>query len=72
MLHRPVEVAGDTGRSATNFQKPKFERLLLPKAVVQTTSKTLLRTSANGQERPFEVRSSWIGEWGVVDLVAAH
>jgi len=24
-----------TGRSATNFQKPKSERLLFPKAVVQ-------------------------------------
>jgi hypothetical protein len=25
-----------TGRSATNFQKPKFERLLFPKAAVES------------------------------------
>jgi hypothetical protein len=29
-----------TGRSATIFQKPKFERLHFPKAVVQTSPKS--------------------------------
>ncbi len=75
MLQRPVEsavVSGPstsyqlsgryrvhTGRSAANFQKPKFERLLFPKAVVQTTRKTLLRTSANGHKEPFASPKLW-------------
>ncbi len=31
----------NTGRSVTIFQKPKFERLLFPKAVVQTATKMM-------------------------------
>ncbi len=57
-----------TGRSATNFQKPKSERLLFPKAVVQAPQNLLKLGSAFGrgcvktQNRPFEIVSK-LGEF---------
>ncbi len=57
-----------TGRSATIFQRPKFERLLFPKADVQTIRKSRIRQAANGQERTFNlelwsvhrIQSAWL------------
>jgi hypothetical protein len=40
-----------TGRSPTNFQKPKPERLLFPLAVVQTSIKSPKRRAENGQQQ---------------------
>jgi len=64
MLHRPVEVTPESGRSDAEFREPDFanlgrayECLLFSIADVQFTGKCRNRTSANGQKRTSQTQS---------------